>query len=119
MPLGVSLMLGGSGEGGLGEDSLLPLSLPAQFIISGCLSIGAEKSPTECAVSVPRVVSVPGGGECHRGGPHVAPFAEEGERQVGGSSQTRVKPVGTKPGVLLETRNGKEGRKHPQRQPGT
>lgn len=38
---------------GLGVRQLTAPSLPAQFIISGCLSIGAEKSPTECAVSVP------------------------------------------------------------------
>lgn len=38
---------------GLGGQQLTAPSLPVQFIISGCLSIGAEKSPTECAVSVP------------------------------------------------------------------
>lgn len=38
--------------------------LLAQFIISGCLSIGAEKSPTECAVSGPEhpTPALPSGG---------------------------------------------------------
>lgn len=44
--------LGGFEVPGVPSVPAVP-SLLLQFIISGCLSIGAEKSPTECAVSFP------------------------------------------------------------------
>nr|XP_038036377.1 membrane-spanning 4-domains subfamily A member 12 isoform X1 [Anas platyrhynchos] len=43
---------------GLGGQQLTAPSLPVQFIISGCLSIGAEKSPTECAVKGSQAMNV-------------------------------------------------------------
>lgn len=68
---------------GLGGRQLTAPSLPVQFIISGCLSIGAEKSPTECAVSVP-------------------PAPILGKEEGGGAARAWANPAGAKPCPHLE-----------------
>lgn len=86
-----------------------PSPLPVQFIISGCLSIGAEKSPTECAVSV-----------CLSPYPNPLPPPPPSPHTCSrrwGAARARVKPAGAKLcprlklvlRLFLSTSNGKRG----------